>query len=73
MIALFAHDEIFFELFLNFSRTLVTDEQGGSVDIFAEMNKGKYSLGDVKAAFENLATEGMIYSTVDESHYSCVN
>ena len=69
----FSHEPKYFERNLKFSRKLVTDEQGGSVNIFAEMNKGKYSLGDVRAAFENLATEGVIYSTVDESHYSYVN
>lgn len=50
----------------------MTAEEGGSVDIFADMNKGKYSLADVKAAFENLATEGIVYSTVDESHYCLI-
>lgn len=44
---------------------------GGNINDFIANNK-QYGEAQVRAAIESLSTEGMIYSTVDENHYSAI-
>ena len=48
------------------------DDNGGSASEFIRQNVGKYTEGQVKKKLEALSTEGMIYSTIDDDHYSPV-
>lgn len=46
-------------------------EEGANVTECVTRLAGKYSEGEIRSAIEDLASEGHVYSTVDESHYKC--
>lgn len=49
------------------------DEMGGSLTDFINSTQGKFSPAEIRQKFEAWAAEGLIYSTVDDDHYSIVS
>jgi len=49
-----------------------SDDVGGDMLEFIKRNKNKYNEYEIRQKFEMLATEGIIYSTVDENHFSII-
>lgn len=49
-----------------------SDEVGGNIMEFIKQTRNKYRENDIRQKFEMLATEGLIYSTIDENHYSII-
>jgi len=49
------------------------DEVGGSLLDFVSENNSRYSENEIREMFNSLATEGMIYSTIDENHFSTIS
>ncbi len=47
-------------------------EEGGSIEKFVGMFSSKYSAQDIRQKFNYLATEGVIFSTMDDDHYSII-
>lgn len=50
-----------------------TDEVGGSLAEFVNENNSKYAENEIRHMFNTLATDGVIYSTIDEDHFSCIS
>lgn len=47
-------------------------EEGGSIDKFVGMFSNRYSEKEIREKFNYLATEGVIFSTMDDDHYSII-
>lgn len=57
---------------LTFAFNVTVDESlGGDINVFIANNK-QYGESQIRSVVEALSTEGMIYSTVDENHYSAI-
>jgi len=50
-----------------------SEEVGGSMITFINENQGMFSEAEIRAKFNDWAGEGIIYSTIDDDHYSIVN
>lgn len=55
---------------ITFLRSANDANVGRSILDFIQENQSKYNEGDIRQKFDYLSNEGMIFSTIDEHHYS---